>query len=72
MRQSRGRLVYLRISDAGNEGAGEQWPGAWNLHEASTGFCLPRACTNAPLVLQHLILHDRKPRPDRSPANVET
>src|SRR5919112_1453010 len=46
------------IGDAGDERAGEQRADARDLHQAATDLSLPRACPDAAIILEDLLLHD--------------
>src|SRR3546814_11499247 len=56
------RLEHVRIGDASNEGAREQWAYAGDIHQAASDFGLAGARADAPVVLAHLLLHDRQLR----------
>ena len=57
-------LEQARIGDAGNKGAGEQWPDARYLHQPPPNFCVARTRTDTSVVLKDLLLYDRELRPE--------
>lgn len=63
-------LEYLGISDAGNEGARQQRADAWDLHQPLPDFRIARSRADTSVVLQYLLRHDRKLRPEHLQADA--